>query len=315
MKTTLSFVALVALLASRSAWAEEPSPVSRDTAREIARRGAVSFDNKDWERASEQFHRAYDIVRAPTLALMEARALVQLGRLVEASDAYARAVNVKVDAENDAFRRARTDAGAELAALRPRIPSIDVIVTPDRGPAPRVSIDGVPRLDLASVPLNPGTHLVSVLRAGAPESTQSVTLLERERRTIVFEAPGTPGVATRVEGRDAPSRGASDAWMWTAFGLGGAGLATGVVTGALALDRRATLDRNCNEAACPPGLETDLRAYDRLRTASLVGYVVGFVGAAGGVVLLATRPKESDAPRISASVSPAHSGLVVSGGF
>jgi hypothetical protein len=100
--------------------------------------------------------------------------------------------------------------------------------------------------------------------------------------------------------------------MWSSFAVGGVGLGTGLVTGLLALNRQAALDRTCRSDSCPPDAESDLSDYRRLRTVSWIGYVAGFVGVAGGVVLLASQPK-SDARKLSAVVSP--SGLVLSGDF
>ena len=62
-----------ALFIARVAAAEIPTQSERDVARSIAQTGAGYFDNGDWERAREHFDRAYDLLRAPTLALMEAR--------------------------------------------------------------------------------------------------------------------------------------------------------------------------------------------------------------------------------------------------
>ena len=198
------------------------------------------------ERAREHFRRAYDIVGAPTLALMEARSLVELGSLVEAQEAYGRAALLPSDPGNAAYRKAQADAAKELAALRPRVPSLRVNVARGESEA-EVRVDGMPRPGYASISLNPGTHLVSVLRAGTPESWRSVTLLEGERRTLAFDAP-----AARRSSR-------SDVLMWTAFGLGGVGIATGIVTGVLALDRKATLDQACTGVSCPPAAESDLQ--------------------------------------------------------
>jgi hypothetical protein len=302
MRTAWTLVVVIVLLWSRRAGAEGPSAAEKDAAREMARRGAAYFDNGQWEMAREHFRRAYDIVGAPTLALMEARALVQLGSLMEAEDAYSRAVNVSVDSGNAVYRKAREDAGAELAALRPRVPSLR-IVAPASGPKPEVKVDGLPRTDFAWISLNPGTHLVSVSQRGLPDTWQSVTLREGDRRTIA------------IAEREPVSRSPSNVLMWSAFGLGAAGLATGVVTGALALDRKATLDRACNGTTCPVEVQDDLTAYHRLRTVSFVGYVTGFIGTAGGIALLATRRKEPGSAKVQAFVSASPAGVVVSGNF
>jgi hypothetical protein len=302
MRTARALVAILVLLSPRLAGAEGPSAAEKDAAREMARRGAAYFDNGEWERAREHFRRAYDIVGVPTLALMEARALVELGCLMEAEAAYSRAVNAPADPSNAVFRKAREDATAELAALRPRVPSLR-FVAPASGPKPEVRVDGLARADFSAISLNPGTHLVAVSQSGVPETWQSVTLREGERRTIA------------LADREPAARSSSNVLTWTAFGIGGAGLATGVVTGALALDQKATLDRACNGLSCPPEVESDLSAYRRLRTVSFVGYIVGFVGMAGGVALLATHKKEPGPAKLNASVSASPAGVVISGNF
>src|SRR5258708_39655299 len=99
-------VALIvfALSMAKPVAADAPTQSERDVAREIAQTGAGYFDQGDWERAREHFHRAYDLVKAPALALMEARALVKLGHFVQATEAYGRAMSVGGDATSQPVR-------------------------------------------------------------------------------------------------------------------------------------------------------------------------------------------------------------------
>jgi hypothetical protein len=93
-------------------------------------------------------------------------------------------------------------------------------------------------------------------------------------------------------------------------------VALGLISGALAGDRKATLDRDCAGVACPPSSESDVEAYNHFRTASIVGYVTGIAGLGGGAIILATMPRQpTDARKISTYVSPAGSGVVVGGTF
>ena len=90
----------------------------------------------------------------------------------------------------------------------------------------------------------------------------------------------------------------------------------GVVTGALAVDRKAQLDELCNGQACPPLAEDTLRSYRNYNTVSTVGYVGGLVGLATGAILFAVTPRGSRTqPRLGAMISSTQTGLVVSGGF
>ena len=306
MKTRVLIATALMLSAGASARADGNWRTDKDVARDIARRGAEYFDEGDWERAREHFHRAYDIVKAPTLALMEARALVQLGRLAEATDVYAKAT-VANDESNEPYRRAASEAREELEALSPRVPSIRVVF-PDNEPRPLVKIDGYPLVGSTPVAVNPGTHVITIARSGVPESWQSVTLGEGDQRAVTIET-------VLVDQAGANSSRSLSPLMWTAFGVGGAGLATGIVTGALALGKKATLDQACDGPACPPGLEDDMRDYRRWRTVSIVGYLVGAAGIAGGAVILATKHPSGSGTRVRATVSYGGPSVFLEGAF
>src|SRR5438309_10370420 len=146
----------LSLLLSAPRWAAgEPSHAEKDVARDIAKRGAEYFDEGDWERAREHFRRAFEIVRAPTLALMEARALAKMERFVEATEAYARASNGAFDPANEVYRKAAEQAREELAVLRSKVPFIRIVVL-GGGPTPEVRLDGAPVFDFSSpIPINP----------------------------------------------------------------------------------------------------------------------------------------------------------------
>jgi hypothetical protein len=309
MKASLFVVSLVTLSAVGSARAEEASKSDKDVARDIARKGAEYYDGGDFERAREHFHRAYGVVRAPTLALMEARSLVKLGRLAEATAAYSKAVTAN-DEGNETFRRATSEARTELTALSPKVPSIRAAFSGNE-PRPIVRVDGYPLVGATPVPLNPGTHVITISQPGMADSWQSVTLGEGEQRTITFAAAAQDRAATPTE----PSS-ALTPLMWTAFGIGGAGIAAGLVTGAVALSKKSDLDASCNGPACPPGFEDDLADYRHFRTASIVSYIVGVAGIAGGAVILATKPKASPvAAQLRATVSYGGPNVVLEGAF
>jgi hypothetical protein len=314
MRSRAFAVILFGLSMARTAAADAPTQAERDVAREIARTGAGYYDDRDWERAREHFHRAYELVKAPTLALMEARALVKLGYFVEATEAYTRAMSGGADETNEPFRRAAVDARAENDALQRRVPSIRVMLREEDSPT-EVRVDGqvVSKDALRSaMRLNPGTHVIAMTRRGSPVRWESVTLGEGEERTIAVEPPPQVVADLAPHSSGSPLR----PFMWTAFATGGAGLAVGIVTGVLAVDRKAKLDEMCTEQACPPAAEATLASYRDYKTVSTVGYVAGFVGVATGAVLLAVTPRASARrPQVGAFVSSTQSGVVVAGDF
>lgn len=303
-----------ALSMARIAAADPSVQTERDVARSIAQSGADYFDHGDWERAREHYHRAYDMVKAPTLALMEARALVKLGHFVEATEAYSRAMNIALDETREPFRRAAVDARIENEALQPRIPSIRWTLREEDSPT-QVRVDGqvVSRDALRSaMALDPGTHVIAVTHRGSAETWESVTLGEGEERTVAIEPQ--PSVVADL----APHSSGSSLrpFMWTAFATGGVGLTVGIVAGILAVDRKAKLDEMCTGPVCPPAAESTLQSYRSYTAASTVGYVTGFVGVATGAILLAVTPRASaQRPQVGAFVSSTQSGVVVAGAF
>ena len=90
--------------------------------------------------------------------------------------------------------------------------------------------------------------------------------------------------------------------MFVAFGVGGAGLVLGAVTGFLAMSKHSDLSNSCTNGNCPATSQSDVDSYHTMALLSTVGFVVAGVGAAAGVVLLVTQPKS--APAQSAWVSP-----------
>jgi choline-glycine betaine transporter len=88
------------------------------------------------------------------------------------------------------------------------------------------------------------------------------------------------------------------------LGIGGAGIATGAVTGFMALGVRSDLDKECENRTCKPILESDVGRYqkdiDRYRllgTISGVSLAAGVAAAAtGGVLLLLGGREREKAP-------------------
>jgi hypothetical protein len=274
-------IAAVLLALARPAHADGDAPEVRDTARAIAQTGAHYFDLGAWEKARDHFHRAYQLVPAPTLLLMEARSLVALGRLVDAVDVYGRAAATPLQADaNEAYRRAVRDAAIELAQLFPRVPRVRVV---SREPLVKLSVDGleVPVSRLHDpVPVDPGTHVVDAASDLGATVRETFAVTEGEVHTLTLEAPPSKLAAHPPEGGPTMSVG------WLTLGTGVFAVVVGGTTGLLASDHKAKLDAACPAGACPPSAASDFEDYHTLRTASTVAYGVGAVGLVAGVALL-----------------------------
>src|SRR5690606_22394860 len=119
----------------------EPSAADRATARALAREGFEALENDDFATAEDRFRRADELVHAPTLVVDHARALVGLGRLVEAHERYSLVLREGVS-PNAAWpwKRAYADAQKEIEIIKQRLAWLTIQV---QGPEqPLVTVDG-----------------------------------------------------------------------------------------------------------------------------------------------------------------------------
>jgi hypothetical protein len=284
-----------------TAHAEEPSSADRATARTLAQEGYIALRDKDYATAADRFSRAVALVHAPTLLRDLARAQVGLGKLVDAHENYSTIIREGVAADAPApWQRALADAKAEIEAIPPRLPWITITVA---GPTePVVTIDGTP-IPTASLgvkrPADPGKHEIRATAEGFYTAKKTVVLREGESVNIAFELEDAPPdakpkpeederVVVTTEVPDPPWRKPA---IIGAFALGGAGLALGGVTGALAISKRNTLSKECVSGVCGKKQADDLNSYHTFGRISTVGFIVGGVGAAAGVVLLLVKPQ------------------------
>jgi hypothetical protein len=272
-------------------------------ARSLAAEGYEALVAKRYQTAEDRLRRADALVHAPTIVVDHARALVGLGRLLEARERYQLVIREGVDAKAPpSWKQALADAEKEDAALDARFSWLVIRVD---GPSnPNVTVDGVPvpvNALGARRPMDPGLRAVRVTATGYVSADQSVTLREGEERELAFVLRPPPSVDLS-EGDDErsaaprPQEGMKVRWpVWVAFGAGGVGLAVGSVTGALAIGAHSDLKSQCGSEDCVPRSDEEKRRMDgdvsRYRTLGIlsgIGFGVGVAGAATGVYFLLT---------------------------
>lgn len=303
----------------------EPDDATKNAARELAERGARAMAENDFAAAEDAYRRAYELVHAPTLSLRHARALSRAGRLVEAVEAYVRTTRFRLESDAPAaFRDAVTEADSELAALRPRVPKL-VVVVKGSGAVAEVTIDGKPlakALIGAAAPIDPGKHEV-VVRANGGESRSAVVELgegEEQRLELELEAasapappaPGAPSPAPPAEPRPGTSEAFNQrSWAWVALGVGVVGAGVGVTTGVMATAKHSNAEDACPAGKCASGSEgaDDVESFRRLRTISTIGYVVGALGIGTGVTLWLTAPKTDSGAKVGFFFGPRGAGV------
>jgi hypothetical protein len=310
-------------LVSSSAMAE-PSAADRATARTLAQEGQQALESKNFAVAIDKFSRADSLVHAPTLLLGLARAQVGLGKLVEAQESYNRIIRDGVaPGSPHSWAKALEDANKEVAALPTRLPWVTISVL---GPTnPEVIIDSTP-VPIASLgvkrPVNPGSHTIKVSAEGYQPTEKAITLSEGQTLTVNLELEQTPADASQLAKKTAvtadttASAGSTESRKYLAYGalgLGGAGLIVGGITGVLAYQKHSDIEKACTGPACDPSQASAIDRYRMYGTVSTVGFIVGGVAAAAGVILLVTQPKDSaqgtKGPQVSAFIGPGSAGV------
>lgn len=299
----LSF-ALFAFGPAPAAAQESPQPDAREVARSLADEAANAYAEAEYARALELLQRAYALVPAPTIALLEARSLARLGRLVEGCAAYERVIETPVSAESPpAFARAVGEARPELQALARRVPRLKLIGSRKEPRSASILLDGKlldPSLLGVWIPVDPGSHVIVLEQDGRGARSREVAVAEGTRREVVLDDE-----AGAQESRF-PTAGV------IALAVGGVGIGTGIVSGLMAVGAHDDASESCPNDVCPrgsPGADA-LDDFETYRTVSTVSYIVGAAGLGLGAYLLLTGSHSASA---GLAVSPAFSGFELRG--
>lgn len=307
-------LAALVLLRPDVAGADSTDALTRTAARELAVEGAQSFEQRDYRNALDRFRRAFAVFPAPSIAIMEARSLVGLGRFVEALDKYEETLRTPLaDDAPDAFRQAVADAAREAEELKPRIPRLTLDIDAETRALPgfdlmldgkriRGALWGVP------LPVDPGEHTVRASATARAPVLRRVALAEAARELVRVDfAASVPSAAVTETATASASPGSSSRVLgWTAVGVAGLGLGTSAITGVIALGKKSELDDACRPT-CPASAKDDIDSWRTQRTISYVSLGVGAAAlAVGGYLLLGS---DDDATQVGALVTPTGASL------
>jgi len=270
------------------------------------REGVTLYERGEWQAALTAFRKADALFHSPVLTLYAARALRNLGKLVEAKRVYQTLAREVLDASAPRpWAQAQLDGNAELRALDAETPRLVIDAPRDAS----TSIDGTAVMAGELMALDPGEHMVEV--AGAAGRTSKKVMLRR--------GDGT----TRIAMQPPPPRqdAGTDAYTIVGIvltGVGGAALATGGVVGIVALNdassAEAKLPASCtSNRECLPSASAGIEAeYESAyTTASLADglFIGGGIAAVAGIAILIIDP--GGAPRVQATATRRGGGLRV----
>ena len=302
-------VALVlALSLVAGAAAAEPTPQEKETARKLVKAGRAKKQAGDAKGALDDFKAAHSIMGVPTTGIELGKAQIEAKQWVEARDTLLAVSRTSpAPGESPLFAKARAEAKALAKELEPKIPQL----TLDLEHAPsgaRVLVNGVevPAAALAA-PLaqNPGRVSVRATLDGR-EVKAEVELAEGQSRTLSLDLAKLAAPEKKPQPRPSAAAGTSP-WVYVGFGVAGAGVLVGSVSGGVALSKASAAKEDCVDDRCPPSTHDDIDSGRTWGTVSTVSFIVAAVGAGvGGYALWSSKPEKS---RVEAWVAPASAGV------
>jgi hypothetical protein len=250
-------------LAHSSAHAAAVDPSRSASARALFEEGVAYTDRDQWGPAAEAFRAALALRDSQVIRFNLASALVELGKLVEASEL----LHV-VQADTQADPALKQQAADKLLEVKPRIASLSIHAEAVL-PGLEVELDDM-TLTLAQLDLplrvDPGKHVLRERVAGALIDEQSVELIEGGNALITLHAPAPepvlvakaapvplisaeqtarlapaePGPNSQLPLRDDASATPSRKKLWWGVAVGGLGAAAFVTLVALFVPRHQT---------------------------------------------------------------------------
>ena len=159
-----------------------------DAARRQFHAGLRHAESGDWSAALASFSAAYELAPRPRVLFNLAGAQLRCGLLLSASTNY---------------RRLLTSAGRELTSAQRDASQRQLALIEQRVPRLRVRIEGLAPddrilLDRARLYpeeldhdlwIDPGPHVLTVMRPHAATETRTIVLVERERRVLLLSLP------------------------------------------------------------------------------------------------------------------------------
>lgn len=258
------------------------------TARQLFVDGVAAFERQEYAKAYASLLAAWNVKKHWQIAATLGAAAMQVGKPVEAAGYFTYYGRESPADRKEKAKALLADAAAKVGTVVLTVEPADAVVTVD-GVASEVKSGEM-------VYVEAGTHHTLIAKKGTETAEAEVTLDAGQRKSIDLRI-GKSGERSMV-------------LPGIAFGVGGAGLVLGAVTGGLALAKTGELQSKCGSALdCPESLRGQGDTTVALSRASTVGFVVAGVGAAVGVVLLLLPTKPKATASVGLTMGPAYLGV------
>jgi hypothetical protein len=231
---------LAMAMAMPAALAHAQSASEQSLARDQFREGVAAARAERWPDAVEAFQRSLELAPRAMTMMNLAGALAQVGRLVEAAEAYRMFLS---EAQSGAAARVRGEAEAQLATLEARIPHVRLQIH-GRLDSDTVTLDEYQLMAAAidaPLPVDPGEHTLTIARDGMEPRAVTFTAQEGVQSEVVLEAwPDLGAIPPGPEGPDPlgdePTPGASHSiFDEPVFWIVGSVVLAGLIAGGVAI--------------------------------------------------------------------------------
>ncbi len=268
-----------------------PSPREKQDAAVLTNKARAAGKANRTTEAIDLLRKADQLDPTSQRKLDLAKLLVVDKKLVEASRILNALINDTTLGPRDKW--AKDQAKKQLAQFESRIPWLQVhLLGPTSGA--HIEVDGKEIEADTETPVDPGSHGIGVDADGFESADRRITVEEGQHKeiTIALNALAKPAAPK------ATSSGGTKIPAIASFVVGAAGIGVGAAFGILAFDETAKAKQFCDGNNCPARDEVVKARNTAIDNGnvSTVGFVVGGVGLAAGVVLLLTVGSSSEKP-------------------
>lgn len=253
-----------------------------------------------------KLQRSYELDPLPGALFTLAACYARWGKVhtaVQRYESYVQAVHQMPDAERKKQADRARAATEKLGALRPQVPTLVLSFASPPPVGVVVELDGqrvAPSVMSAPVPVDPGEHRVTVRWPDEQQSDHVEYLVAGESKTLDLAPPAAETTQPAEPVDDGGGGGSLQTWAFVAGGVGLAGLLVGGITGGMVFGEKGTVEDNCDDAGvCSADGMDAVDSAETLSMVSNIGFVVGAVGLAAGVVLYLVAPDEEPADEVA----------------
>ncbi len=320
---------VIALICASSAVARADDVAA---AKSLFDQGVANMQVQDYAAGCPRIAESLRLDRRPGTLYTLATCEYEWGRLATAAaryDEFLRFVETLPDKEKPKQEARAADAREKRAAIEIDVPRWTLTLVPNAPPNTEVKRNGevIGNAMLGTeMPVDPGTYVLTTQAPGGPVTEKKVEIVKASKNSFVLDVapvpvpiakePPVPQVVVTQNPSMHPRRVAG----WALLGTGGVLLGGGLIAGAFAISTKETVDGNCGAAVGALGTPTMCNAQGKAAGESAeqaamfanIGVIGGAAALVGGIVLMATAPKNSlpTTARLNVTVWPTAAGVM-----